>query len=215
MQLSLSQKKAGIKAIKTLKELNDGSFKDTDRLCDIEELFLNAGTPPTPSTDTNEFTLPIKFIDSYDFFCFSDGACRGNPGPGAWGSVIQNRDGEVIFQDHGVENPSTNNRMEMTGALRCLEFLKKNGHLGKRVIVISDSKYVVDGMNQWVAGWKRRGWKKADKKAPENLDIWMSLDELRLEFAEVGFSWVKGHAGHPQNEKCDQLANEALDNAGL
>jgi len=214
MQLSSAQKKSGLKAVDTLKKLAREYFGSTDSLADIEKLLRKSGVSVEDSSSDISFPLPEASKSEFDFFGFSDGACRGNPGPGAWGSMIQDSSGKVIFEGSGVERPSTNNRMEMTGALRCLEFLKEKGFIEDRVIVISDSKYVVDGMNQWVLGWKKRGWKKADKKTPENVDLWMALDKLRLEFKHVGFSWVKGHAGHPQNERCDQLANEALDSEG-
>jgi ribonuclease HI len=151
-----------------------------------------------------------------DYLLFSDGACRGNPGPGAWGILAQDAQGEVIFEKSGVDSLTTNNRMELRGAIEALNGL--NLHLGDgsvssqcRVHLFSDSRYLVDGINNWLPGWKRRGWKKADKKTPENLDYWKNLDQMRLAFAEVKFFWVRGHAGHPQNERCDQIANMALD----
>lgn len=151
---------------------------------------------------------------------YSDGACRGNPGPGSWGALGQNSKGEVLFEASGVEMHTTNNMMEMQGAIEALkqgyELLDSapfSSH--DPVYLISDSQYVVKGMNEWVAGWKRRGWKKADKKTPENVDRWKELDEVAQKFEKLKFLWVKGHSNHPQNERVDQLANEALDEAGL
>ena len=92
--------------------------------------------------------------------------------------------------------------------------LKREGTIEK-LILFSDSKYVVDGLKSWIHGWKRRGWKKADKKVPENVELWQQLDQLVSKFKNIEYQWVKGHAGHPQNERCDQLANEALDDAGF
>ncbi len=154
------------------------------------------------------------------FALFSDGACRGNPGPGSFGMLAQNNAGDVIFEGSGVDNPTTNNRMELEGAIVALEnlveFLKENPPKAKpHVWLFSDSKYVVEGVEKWVAGWKARGWKKADKKEPENVDLWKRLDETTKLFTNLKFKWVKGHAGHPQNERCDQLANIALDEAGF
>ncbi len=213
MELSSVQKKQALKAIKTLKELAPGIFSPSESLLDIEKTVKAVHTSVSGALEANSsFALPVEFTEDFAFFCFSDGACRGNPGPGAWGALVQDSSGELIYEGSGLERPSTNNRMEMTGALRCMQYLKAQGHLAANIVVISDSKYVVDGMNKWVEGWKKRGWKKADKKTPENIEIWKDLDQLRNEFAKVHFSWVKGHAGHPQNERCDQLANEALDN---
>lgn len=151
---------------------------------------------------------------------YSDGACRGNPGPGAWGMVAQAADGEVIFFDSGVDTATTNNRMELQGAIEGLESLleyyeKKELPNSTETRLVSDSKYVLDGISKWVAGWKRRGWKKADQKVPVNVEQWKVLDELVQQFENISYEWVRGHQGHPQNEYCDQLANEALDQEGF
>lgn len=142
---------------------------------------------------------------------FSDGACRGNPGPGSWGIVIQNIHGEVLLTDSGFDEHTTNNKMELSGAIEAIEqaiALKTSNSF----VLFTDSKYVVDGVHSWSPGWKKRGWKKADGKAPENLELWQQLDELvNAKNINVRLEWVKGHAGHPQNELCDQLANEELD----
>lgn len=164
---------------------------------------------------SGDLNLPKNFTG--DYALFSDGACRGNPGPGAWGMIGQNAQSKVLFQASGVDMVTTNNRMELEGAIQALEALlmEDADAFKKKVYLFSDSKYVVDGIEKWVPGWKRRGWKKADNKAPENLDQWQTLDDLVVRFKMLKFQWVKGHAGHPQNELCDQLANDALDDAGL
>jgi ribonuclease HI len=148
---------------------------------------------------------------------YSDGGCRGNPGPGAWAYVIQDHDGKVLAEGVEFESYTTNNKMELSAPLRGLSEMKDIlPSLGKeplltRIKVVTDSKYVVDGMKTWVQGWKSRGWKKADGKAPENLELWQALDQIRTSFLEVDWAWVKGHGGHPQNEYCDRKANEAMD----
>ncbi len=147
---------------------------------------------------------------------YSDGGCRGNPGPGAWGAMGQSPDGKVFFESSGFEFHTTNNRMELTGAIESLRSLENELEeqglgLDHPAFLYSDSKYVVDGISKWVPGWKARGWKKADKKTPENVELWQSFDEMAAKFSNLSFRWVKGHSGHPQNEHCDQLANKAMD----
>lgn len=148
---------------------------------------------------------------------YSDGGCRGNPGPGAFAYVVQEHDGKVIAEGVEFEGHTTNNKMELSGPIRGLSELKDVlPGMGKeplltKIKIITDSKYVVDGMKSWVEGWKNRGWKKADGKAPENLELWQELDQIRHSFLNVDWMWVKGHGGHPQNEYCDRKANEAMD----
>lgn len=148
---------------------------------------------------------------------YSDGGCRGNPGPGAFAYVVQEHSGAVLAEGVEFESHTTNNKMELSGPLKglheLLEVLPAKGQdpLLTKVKIITDSKYVVDGMKSWVQGWKARGWKKADGKAPENMELWQELDEVRFKFMEVDWMWVKGHAGHPQNEYCDRKANEVMD----
>ena len=169
-----------------------------------------------PQND-EEFPLPKELLNKPGHFgLFSDGACRGNPGPGAWGVMGQDHEGNVIFEKWGVDISTTNNKMELEGAIKALEvmgeYITQNSlSHDVHLFLYSDSRYVVDGMNSWVAGWKRRGWKKADKKEPENLGQWQELDAVSQNFANLQFLWVKGHAGHPQNERCDEMANFALD----
>jgi ribonuclease HI len=171
---------------------------------------------------TMELEVPKELKERPEAFAlFSDGACRGNPGPGAWGMIGQDAEGVVLFEGSGVEFQTTNNRMELMGAIEALKSLKeyfdhkKIKNVQTDVYLYSDSRYVLDGLSSWIEGWKARGWKKADKKTPENLELWQELDQLRSLFPKLQMIWVKGHSGHPQNEKCDWLANQALDEAGL
>ncbi len=135
---------------------------------------------------------------------YADGACRGNPGPGGWGVVL--RKGGREREMRGFDPATTNNRMELTAVIRALEALAP----GARVRAYTDSQYVQKGISAWIHDWKRRGWRTADKKPVKNVDLWMRLDELARDH-EVEWHWVKGHAGHPENERADALANEAID----
>ncbi|MBR1458624.1 MAG: ribonuclease HI [Oscillospiraceae bacterium] len=131
---------------------------------------------------------------------FTDGACSGNPGPGGWGAVL--RFGTVEKELSGGEPETTNNRMELTAVIEALSALKEPC----AVRLTTDSKYVCDSINKgWVYGWKKRGWVKSDKKPALNVDLWERLLPL-LETHRVELIWVKGHAGHPENERCDRLA---------
>ncbi len=133
-------------------------------------------------------------------FLYTDGACSGNPGPGGWCAILKYKGREKELC--GGEKETTNNRMELTAVIEGLRALKK----ACTVQVVSDSKYVCDAINQdWLAGWKRKNWKKADNKPLLNPDLWLELDAL-LQIHNVSFQWIKGHAGHPENEKCDALA---------
>ena len=136
---------------------------------------------------------------------FTDGACRGNPGPGGWGAILRYGGKETQLQ--GAEEETTNNRMELQAVISALEKLNKSCV----VHVTTDSRYVMDGIQQWLANWKRNGWKTAAKKPVKNEDLWKQLDKL-VEEHEVTWAWVKGHSGHDENEQVDQLANEAIDN---
>jgi ribonuclease HI len=168
------------------------------------------------------FALPEEMQElSQGYAIFADGACRGNPGPGAWAVMIQDCKGEVILKSSGVDVPTTNNKMELEGVIRGLKGLIEKwiedgvSDNESPVFVYSDSKYVVEGIEKWVIGWKARGWKKADNKEPENILLWKELDQLKSRFNHIKFLWVKGHAGHPQNEMCDRMANLALDEGGF
>jgi ribonuclease HI len=135
---------------------------------------------------------------------FTDGACRGNPGPGGWGVVLryQNKEKEL----YGSEIHTTNNRMELTAAIEALDALKRPCE----VVITTDSQYVKNGINQWITNWKKRGWKTADKKPVKNIDLWQRLDAL-VSRHDVKWHWVKGHSGHPENERADALANRGID----
>ncbi|MBS0295511.1 MAG: ribonuclease HI [Proteobacteria bacterium] len=135
---------------------------------------------------------------------YTDGACRGNPGPGGWGALLLY--GEQEKELWGSEDHTTNNRMELMAAIQALGALKKPC----AVELHTDSKYVMQGITEWIHGWKARGWKTADKKPVKNDDLWIQLDEARRRH-EVKWRWVKGHAGHELNERADQLANRGID----
>lgn len=133
-------------------------------------------------------------------FMFTDGACSGNPGPGGWGTIL--RYGNAEKELSGGEAQTTNNRMELLAVINGLAALKEPCE----VTIQSDSRYVVDGIEKgWARSWKRNGWRKADKKPALNADLWEKLLTL-LDIHTVNFIWIKGHAGHPENERCDQLA---------
>lgn len=170
------------------------------------------------SNEAARFPLPPEINGELSFALFADGGCRGNPGPGAYGVLIQKSNGEVLFEYRSdVDSLTTNNKMELSAAISALSFLKaycKNNNLDLSEVkpyLYSDSRYVIDGISKWIDGWKKKGWKKTDGKVPENCELWQELDLLKNAFFQAKFIWVKGHAGHPQNEYCDQLANISLD----
>ena len=134
---------------------------------------------------------------------YTDGACSGNPGPGGWGAILIW--GEKVKELCGGEPATTNNRMELMAAIQALEGLKR----ACRVELHTDSRYVMDGISQWISGWKARGWKTAAKEPVKNEDLWRRLDAARLRH-EVDWRWVKGHAGHELNERADALARKGL-----
>ncbi|MCD6527823.1 MAG: ribonuclease HI [Desulfuromonas sp.] len=136
---------------------------------------------------------------------FSDGACSGNPGPGGYGTIL--RFGPHTKELSGYDPDTTNNRMEMMGAIIGLEALKQPC----TVIMTTDSQYVCKGMTEWLEGWKKRGWKNSQKKAVLNRDLWERLDQA-VNGHKVRWKWVKGHAGHEENERCDELARQAIIN---
>jgi len=135
---------------------------------------------------------------------FTDGACRGNPGPGGWGALLRFGDSEKEL--YGGEAMTTNNRMELMAAIMALETLKR----ACEVNLTTDSEYVKKGITEWIGGWKRRGWRTADRKPVKNADLWQRLDAAQSRH-EVHWHWVRGHTGHPENERADQLANRAID----
>jgi ribonuclease HI len=130
---------------------------------------------------------------------FTDGACKGNPGPGGWGTIL--RYGSQEKELHGGEPETTNNRMELMAAIQGLESLTRPS----AVHLYTDSVYLINGITKWVAGWKRNGWKTKDKKPVKNVDLWTRLEEATTRH-DVTWQWVKGHAGHPENERADELA---------
>ncbi len=134
----------------------------------------------------------------------TDGACRGNPGPGGWGALLEFRGQEKSL--NGAEPLTTNNRMEMMAAIRALETLKEPCE----VTLVTDSIYLKQGLNEWLPKWKVKGWRTADKKPVKNQDLWERLDAAAARH-RIDWQWVKGHSGHPGNEAADRLANEAID----
>lgn len=134
---------------------------------------------------------------------YTDGACKGNPGPGGWGALLIYKGAKRELW--GGEAQTTNNRMEMTAVIRALEALKRPS----KVSVHTDSQYVQKGVSEWMAGWKKRNWRTSDGKPVKNQDLWLQLDALsRLH--EIQWNWVRGHAGHPENERADALANQGV-----
>lgn len=135
---------------------------------------------------------------------FTDGACRGNPGPGGWAALLRHGDHEKVIS--GAERDTTNNRMELTAAIEALAALKRH----TRVALTTDSQYVRQGVTQWMQGWKRNGWRTAGRQPVKNRDLWERLDALAADH-QVAWHWVRGHSGHPENERVDQEANRAID----
>ncbi|MEL6690320.1 MAG: ribonuclease HI [Pseudomonadota bacterium] len=143
-----------------------------------------------------------------DLYAYTDGACSGNPGPGGWGVLLIAREGETEVKRRelsGGEGDTTNNRMELMAAITALETLER----ASKLTLVTDSSYVKDGINSWIHGWKARGWKTAAKKPVKNVELWQRLDAAR-ERHDVTWEWVKGHAGHPENERADELAREGM-----
>jgi ribonuclease HI len=143
-----------------------------------------------------------KLLTPVEIYC--DGACRGNPGPGGWGALLQSGGKELELS--GAERETTNNRMELTAAIEALKALKRR----VRARVYTDSQYVRLGISEWLPGWRARGWRRADKQPVKNQDLWQALDEQAATH-EVEWIWVKGHSGVPGNERVDALANAAID----
>jgi len=137
-------------------------------------------------------------------YAYTDGACRGNPGPGGWGVLLKYADREKEL--YGGERQTTNNRMELTAAIQALESLTRRCE----VCVVTDSVYVAKGISEWLPNWVKRGWKTANKEPVKNVDLWQRLEAARLNH-HVEWKWVKGHAGHVENERADRLANKGVD----
>jgi len=144
-----------------------------------------------------------------ELFAYTDGACSGNPGPGGWGVLLQARDGKVVKKERelsGGEAETTNNQMELLAAINALETLERSS----RITVVTDSAYVKNGVTGWIHGWKRNGWKTAAKKPVKNVELWQRLDVAQARH-KVTWEWVKGHAGHPENERADELARAGME----
>ncbi|MEL6960746.1 MAG: ribonuclease HI [Pseudomonadota bacterium] len=144
-----------------------------------------------------------------ELFAYTDGACSGNPGPGGWGALLVAMDGDTVLKERelkGGEADTTNNRMELLAAINALESLSR----ASEITVVTDSNYVKGGITEWIHGWKRRDWKTASKKPVKNEDLWRRLDEATSRH-RVTWEWVKGHAGHPENERADELARAGME----
>lgn len=144
-----------------------------------------------------------------ELFAYTDGACSGNPGPGGWGAILIARDGDNVLKErelNGGAAQTTNNQMELMAAIAALEALERSS----AVTVVTDSSYVKDGITSWIHGWKKRGWKNAAKKPVKNEDLWKRLDAAQARH-RVTWEWVKGHAGHPENERADALARAGME----
>ena len=140
-----------------------------------------------------------------DLICvYTDGACRGNPGPGGWGALIVLDEEEITL--FGGENNTTNNRMEMTAAIEALSYFSESSSIK----LTTDSNYLKDGIEKWVLGWIKNGWKTSSKKPVKNRELWIKVDELN-QYHDITWCWVKGHSGHRENEIADMLANKGID----
>ena len=143
-----------------------------------------------------------------DLFAYTDGACSGNPGPGGWGVLVRAIEGDTIVKERelsGGEAETTNNRMELLAAIHALETLSKPS----AITIVTDSGYVKNGVTGWIHGWKKNGWKTAAKKPVKNVELWQRLEEAQKRHT-VTWEWVKGHAGHPENERADELARAGM-----
>ncbi len=149
----------------------------------------------------------VEKLPSADLF--TDGACIGNPGPGGWAYIIKFPDRVKPIVMAGAERQTTNNRMELSAVIQGLRRLGP----AHRVHLYSDSEYVLKGIKEWMDGWKKRGWRKADKKPVLNVELWQELDELR-HLHDIHTHWIRGHTGHPENELCDQMATAEADKIG-
>ncbi len=143
-----------------------------------------------------------------ELFAYTDGACSGNPGPGGWGALLQAKTGDAVLKERelkGGEADTTNNRMELLAAINALEALERPS----TITVVTDSAYVKGGITEWLRSWKRNNWRTATKKPVKNEDLWRRLDEAAARH-QVTWTWVKGHAGHPENERADALARAGM-----
>ncbi len=143
-----------------------------------------------------------------EIFAYTDGACSGNPGPGGWGALLVAKDGDTVVKERELKGgaaDTTNNRMELTAAIEALTSLSRQ----TAITIVTDSSYVKDGLTKWIHGWKRNGWKTAAKKPVKNEDLWRALDDAVARH-DVSWQWVKGHAGHEENERADKLARDGM-----
>ena len=140
-----------------------------------------------------------------EIIVYTDGACRGNPGPGGWGAVLES--GSHYKEIYGGDESTTNNRMELVATIEALKSIKASD---SRIRLFTDSVYVKNGITQWMHNWKKNGWKTAAKKPVKNTDLWVVLDQVQQQH-NIEWCWIKGHAGHPGNEKADQLANKGIE----
>ena len=138
---------------------------------------------------------------------FTVGACKGNPGPGGWGAIMKY--GDHVKELNGYSSKTTNNIMEITAVIEALKSLTRPC----AIILTTDSNYVKDGITQWIHNWKKKGWKTANKKPVKNKECWLQLD-VEVQRHQIEWKWVKGHSGHPENERADELANEAVEDNG-
>ena len=139
---------------------------------------------------------------------FTDGACKGNPGPGGWGAILKY--GDHVKELKGYSSETTNNIMELTAVIEALKSLTRPC----KIILTTDSNYVKNGITEWIHSWKKKGWKTANKKPVKNKEYWQQLD-VEVQRHTIDWKWVKGHSGHPENERADELANEAVDENGI
>jgi ribonuclease HI len=160
----------------------------------------NHGCRRVPECRPAPYAAPMSSVVEI----FTDGACRGNPGPGGWGAIL--RYNGVIRELSGAAADTTNNRMELTAAIQALNTLKRPCH----VHMTTDSSYVKNGITQWLPGWKKKNWRTAGRKPVKNLDLWQQLEAISAQH-DIKWFWVKGHSGHPENEQADRLANQAID----
>lgn len=160
-------------------------------------------TEPLPAESIEPADAPMPTVE-----LFTDGACSGNPGPGGWGFLLRHPKTGKSIERSGGDRMTTNNRMELAAVIEGLSVLTRPSV----VELYSDSQYVLNGLKQWMAGWKKKGWKTASKQPVKNVDLWKRLDELK-DGHDIRFHWVRGHAGHPENERVDDLAVEARDRA--
>jgi ribonuclease HI len=183
--------------VRTLRQALDDLRAETTAIPDVPNpKGKQSGPPRSESATSSSFSGNVEI--------FSDGACRGNPGPGGWAAILrcEDREEELV----GSERHTTNNRMELMAVIEAFKKLRKPA----RVVVYTDSQYLQKGMTSWIHSWKKKGWTTSTRQPVKNADLWRALDELTTKH-QVKWEWVAGHSGHPENERCDALAREALE----